>query len=69
MFHFCSSWKLKTRDGAKLWLESAYTLRRWLSRRHEIHAPMCLSEAVRSGDVGLHRWTELLLVDVYGILL
>jgi hypothetical protein len=42
---FLFLWKSKRLGSAKPRLEGAHAMRRWLSRRHEIHAPVRLSQA------------------------
>jgi hypothetical protein len=59
MFHFRSYGSRDTRHRAKPWLEGAHAVLRWLSRGHEVHPAMRLSEAARSRHVGLHARPEL----------
>ena len=47
MFHFRSHGSRDIRRGSKPWLEGAHAMRRRLSRGHEVHAAMRLSEAAR----------------------
>ena len=47
LFHFCSRGSRDARGGAKPWLEGAHAVRRWLSREHEVHAAVRLSQAAR----------------------
>jgi hypothetical protein len=57
-FHICSYGSRDTGHGAQPWPEGAYALRRWLSRGHEVHEAVRLSEAARSGDAGLYARAE-----------
>jgi hypothetical protein len=56
------SWKSRRSRWREALVESAYAVHQWLSREHEVHAKVRLSQAAGSRDAGEHPWAQFPII-------